>query len=189
MRKHFHLLDETCSALRCCRTCNVRKSARIWIGWYRSDRPLMIGIEASLSSSSSVEWLFTRAKTISQSPERTLWWKLRADRGVHGRLCSWLRNTLLFLQYQWTTRDYYFYLENNMWSKATLRNTMLEKVFLYKQIKKECTCTVRPTNGLPFSSCSEHSPGCVCATLIHSQVDVLRGEETGMPTQQSKTCK
>lgn len=32
------------------------------------------------------------------------------------------------------------------------------------------------------------TPGCVFGTLIHSQVDVLRGEETGVPTQQSKTC-
>lgn len=44
----------------------------------------MMGIEASLSSSSSVECLYTRAKTISQSPERTLWLKLRAYRGVRG---------------------------------------------------------------------------------------------------------
>lgn len=31
-----------------------------------------------------------------------------------------------------------------------------------------------------------HLPGCVCATLIHSQVDVLRGKEAGVSTQQSK---
>lgn len=92
----------------------------------------MMGMEASLSNSSSVEWLYTRAKTISHSPDRTLRRKFVKER-----------------------------------RPDTVPDTGL-----------------RPING----GCeAQDSPSCVRVALIHSQVNVLGGEETGVPTQQSKT--
>lgn len=92
----------------------------------------MMGMEASLCSSSSVEWLYTRARTTSQNPDRTLW------------------TNVVFI-------------------------TWLLEPFPHTLFIRDVSTQVWP--------------GRVSAALVHSQVNILRGEETGMTTQQSKPCK